>query len=508
MKRSIKFLLAAAMLMLFGLATSAPAQMVFHPLATGTPATQTQQIDRAISSRGLTPIVNGVGKIYSPASSVAVSGSAGVSAHTSVEVFVPDGFQPDQVTPPYSGYGFNTPASIACIYGAVTFVLGNGYCNPNDNLANASGGSGTIAIVDAYDDPWIMDDLNMFSSQFGLPLVTSSTFQMVYASGTEPAFDTADDGGWELEESLDVEWAHAMAPSAKIVLVEAADNTLANLLPAVTVASNFVECGASTCPNGGSGKGEVIMSWGTSEFAGEASDDSNFTTANVVYFAAAGDSPGVSWPCSSVNVVCVGGTTYSRFPVGTPSNAGGAFSQYALGGEVQGTWSYGGGGSSSIESLPGYQSPIASTLATLNSSTTTTVPILGYPVGVGISTTLRAVPDVSANANPYTGYWVFDSFQFALLGYVPPASDAPDAGGWWIVGGTSAANNIIAGMANLAGNFRASSAAELTVMYTSLGSFNDVVFGTGQCGPYQGYTANVGWDPCTGIGVPLGLGGL
>ena len=88
---------------------------------------------------------------------------------------------------------------------------------------------------------------------------------MVYASGTKPPLDSS--GGWEIEEALDVEYAHAMAPNAKIYLVEANSNSFSDLFVAVKVASNLIACGqTATCPSGSTGKGEVSMSWGGSEF--------------------------------------------------------------------------------------------------------------------------------------------------------------------------------------------------------------------------------------------------
>ena len=86
------------------------------------------------------------------------------------------------------------------------------------NKVSYNGTGETIAIVDAYDDPNIQSDLNAFDTQFGLPSTTIT--QVNETGGTSlPAADST--GGWELEESLDVEWAHAMAPGAKILLVEA-----------------------------------------------------------------------------------------------------------------------------------------------------------------------------------------------------------------------------------------------------------------------------------------------
>jgi len=516
----MELMAVAAVVLLFGFASSAPAQRLVSP---GVPVPRTPGVSVPVP---VAPPNTGVGRVYVPMSSITIPGSAGVIAHTNIEVFVPDGFQPNAITPPFGGFGYNTPASIACRYRVMSGTHQAG-CNPNNSLlTNTSGGSGTIAIVDAFDDPWIGEDLNYFMTEFGI--TGTGTFQVVYASGTEPPFDVPPydvngDGGWELEESLDVEYARAMAPNANIVLVEAKSNSYTDLLQAVGVASNEVICGATTCPSGGSGKGEVNMSWGSGEFSGETSYDANFTATNVVYFAASGDSPGVSYPCASPNVVCVGGTTVSKYPSATPGGI-------AFNNSQEGPWDSSGGGSSIYENIPNYQNVLANTLQALNNSTATTP--TGSEYGVGLSTTNRAVPDLAANANPNTGYWVFDSFQFALLGYIPPASDAPDEGGWWIVGGTSAATPVVAGIVNLAGStntitsgvtnsggtFQASSAAELAKIYSNITSafpgavnaanFQDVLPGFGVCGPYQGYTAITGWDPCSGIGVPLGVGGL
>jgi hypothetical protein len=207
-------------------------------------------------------------------------------------------------------------------------------------------------------------------------------------------------------------------------------------------------------------------------------------------------------------------------PPSTPSISSPA--QVAFAGQQEGSWELSGGGSSAIEPIQTYQSVLANTLSALSTSTGTNP--AGSPTGIGLSTTNRAVPDVSANANPNTGYWVFDSFEFALLGYIPPASDAPNEGGWWIVGGTSAATPIFTGIVNMAGTvngFQTSSANELSLIYSNVSStytvgvggsltssnFGDVINGYGVCGPLMGYTAAPGWDPCSGVGYPEGLNG-
>jgi subtilase family serine protease len=393
-----------------------------------------------------------------PESAVEHPGDKGVRAHTPLRIFVPAsapippsaadggtpaplpsfspaGAAPQSGGPPFPGFFFETPASIACIYGLVAKIGG---CNPTTVTANPTGGSKTIAIVDAFDDPDAASDLAAFSTQFGL---SAPTFSVVYATGTEPATDPT--GGWEVEESLDIEWAHAMAPGAKIILVEAASESFTDLMTAENVASGLVA---------GDGGGEVSNSWGGSEFADETILDEAFTTPGIVYFASSGDG-GIGWPGSSPNVVSAGGTTTARNP-----STGNFLHELS--------WDSAGSGLSSFELRPSYQNAIKA--------------IVG---------SARGIPDLSADSNPNTGVWVFDSA----------------GGGWFVVGGTSVATPMLAGIVNSAGHFATSSAAELATIYANravAADFNDLKLG--YCGPYSGYSATKGWDFCTGVGSDKG----
>jgi kumamolisin len=354
--------------------------------------------------------------------------------------FGPAAIQPDEL-PPFPGYLFETPASLGCVYGLVASPVRG--CNPNLTTANPTGGSRAIAIVDPYDDPTAASDLAAFSAQFGLP---APDLTVVYAQGMEPAVGPS--AGYELEEALDTEWAHAMAPGAKLYLVEAADNSLLNLFEAVTVASNFVAA---------AGGGEVSMSWGSEEFAGENTLDPFFTTPGVVYVASAGDSPGVAYPSASPNVVSAGGTTISR-----DLNTGNLI--------IENAWQDAGSGVSQVEPRPSFQNGVR------------------YVVGSG-----RGTPDLAFDANPNTGVWIFDSNKF-------------DGTGWYVVGGTSVSAPSLAGIINSAGAFRTSSAAENLEIYTRFErGFNDIIYGN--CGPYISDFALPGYDLCTGNGSVRGLQG-
>lgn len=152
-----------------------------------------------------------------------------------------------------------------------------------------TGGSGTIAIIDAYDDPTVLTDLTAFSTQFNLPQpVLGTNFELVKMSTTLAA-----DAGWALEISLDVQWAHAIAPNAKILLVEANSATLGDLLSAVDYANSRSDVVA------------ISMSWGASEFSTETSYDSHFTSSNgATFYASSGDTGGaIIWPLSPLQML-------------------------------------------------------------------------------------------------------------------------------------------------------------------------------------------------------------
>jgi kumamolisin len=392
-----------------------------------------------------------------PPSSIATAADIGQRFHTNLEILGQFSVQgalmaePLFYGPPFPGYFYETPASLACIYDLVPPSSG---CNPNLVKLNPSGGSKAIAVVDAYDDPNAYTDLQTFSGQFGVAAINPTSFVVVYAppGGAAPGScvgaptrpPSAAGTGWDVEISLDIEYAHAMAPYATLYLVEAQSDYLTDLFCAVSVASKLVKS---------AGGGEVSNSWGSGEFSGETAYDSVFTTANVVYFAGAGDSPGAVYPSTSPNVVSVGGTSTSMNPV-----TGNFISES--------TWQDGGGGASVYEPKPSYQS--------------------------GIAGSYRQTPDIASDANPYTGVWVRDTLT-------PPYA-------WYIVGGTSASTPTWAGIVNTAGNFFASTKAELTKLYGDAhGDFNAITIGN--CGLYISESASASWNSCTGLGSPKGYGG-
>jgi len=230
--------------------------------------------------------------------------------------------------------GDETPGSLACVYQLVPGPKG---CPVATSTNVPTGGIGAIAIVDAGHYPTAAQDLHVFSSHYGLP---DADFQIVYADGTQPPVY----GNWEVEEALDIEWAHAMAPKAKLFLVESVEVNTDPTWRAVAVAGKLVH------DNGG---GVVSMSWGIPEWPQEVNYDKFFTAPGVVYFAASGDF-GLNipfHPAASPNVVAVGGTYLNRDGSGNFVNE-----QYATGS--------GGGTISPYEPIPAYQNIIANIVGT------------------------------------------------------------------------------------------------------------------------------------------------
>ncbi len=304
----------------------------------------------------------------------------------------------------------------------------------------------TIALVDAYDDPNIASDLKQFDSQFGLP---NPTFIKENQNGSTSSMP-APDQDWSAEISLDVEWAHAIAPGATILLVEANSDSMSDLMAAVNTARNAP------------GVVTVSMSWGGGEFSGESSYDTYFTTPaghkGVTFVASAGDSGApASYPSASPNVVSAGGTSLYL--------NGSSYSS-------ESAWSGSGGGVSSFEAQPAYQKGIVSQ-----------------------SSTFRATPDVSYDADPNTGVPVYDTYG---------------GSGWAQYGGTSAAAPQWAALVAIADQGRAANglgsldgpSQTLPLLYSMpAGNFHDITTGTSTGSPRL--SAGPGYDLVTGRGTPL-----
>jgi len=386
------------------------------------------------------------GQYIIPDSSIDNPADAGIKMHTNIVLFKPNNLGKNGLPD-----GGETPASLACIYGLTTPVAG---CPIDGTTALPNTGWGTIAVVDAYDNPFQESDLNTYSTQFGLPACTTANgcFSVVYASGSKPPYSAS----WADEHVLDIEMVHAMAPNAKIIMVEAASESLSDLMQAVDVAGQQVAA---------AGGGEESNSWGSAEFSGESAYDSHFQVPGVVYFASAGDySAPARYPGSSPYIVSAGGSGIVRDSNGNFSyeTAWNTNPDVPIGSKSGGT-----GGPSQYESRPTYQN------------------IISKIVG-----TARGTPDIAFDSDPASGVDVYSTAH----------------GGWLRDGGTSAASPALAGIINSANHRAQSTAVELTYIYNNYikgyhSNWHDVVIGN------NGFPAMAGYDFTTGLGTPLSYNG-
>jgi hypothetical protein len=327
-----------------------------------------------------------------------------------------------------------TPNQISHAYGfdRVTFQ------DASHSPVTGNGAGQTIALIDAFDDPNIVSDLATFDSTHNLPAPPSFTRVNQTGGTTYPRPSRSSAG----EIALDVEYAHAMAPGANLLLVEANDNTDPNLQTAVQYAANH---GATV----------VSMSFGGNELPGETGMDSVYSHAGVTYVAATGDqgAPG-GYPAYSPNVVAVGGTSLVLDASGNYSSESG--------------WSGSGGGISRYESQPAYQRGV-----------------------VTQSSTQRTIPDLSFDADPNPGAFEYDTYGGT---------------GLYSVGGTSLACPIMAGLVAIVDQGRSylfgqpsyTSTDFLTALYQLPQSdFHDITTG------YNGFSAGPGYDLVTGRGTPI-----
>lgn len=364
---------------------------------------------------------------------VCVPGNPGESVGCHARVVV-DGKGSPVTTGTPSGFG---PSAFHSAYESQTTVIGNQI----------------IAIVDAYDNPNILSDLNTYSAQYGIPILPACVGGV--ASSSTPCFQKINqtggtkyppvNAGWALEIALDVETAHAMCQNCSILLVEAKSASIADLMTAVDQA---LASGATVVSN----------SYGSSEFSGETAYDNHFNKKGVAFTFSSGDSGyGAQYPASSQYVTAVGGTSLRL-------NSNGTY-------QSETAWSGAGSGCSLYEMKPSWQTDL------------------------GCSN--RTVADISAVADPNTGAAVYDSVRYN------------GKSGWFKVGGTSLAAPLVAGMYALAGTVP-STVFGNSLPYSSIASnLHDIISGSnGSCGGSYLCTAVAGYDGPTGLGSPNGLGAL
>jgi len=355
-----------------------------------------------------------------------------------------------------------------------------------------TGAGRTIVIVDSYGSPTIAHDLHVFDQQFGFPDPTL----VIDKFGNVPPFDptNATEVGWAEETSLDVEYAHSIAPGAKIVLAE----TPVAETEGVTGFPEMMNAEESLI---NSGVGDVIsQSFGATENTFPGFSSGNYSSLldlryafkdaaahSVTVLAASGDEGATndeadgetlypyrvnSWPASDPLVTAVGGTQLSL------DNTGNRLSPDVVWNDGIGA---GGGGVSAIFSRPLYQ--------------------IGVSKVVGAK---RGTPDISMSAAVNGGAWVYMSFA----GIETPGVSDP---GWYIFGGTSEATPIFSGVVALADQYAHHRLGLINPALYTLGALSrvgvpntgivDVTSGNNTFGGVTGYDATPGYDLASGWGT-------
>jgi subtilase family serine protease len=384
----------------------------------------------------------------------------------------------------------------------------------------------TIALVDSFGSQTVASDLNNFDTAFGLQHLCGETgytcqpgdptFKILTVQGTPPTTPPPPNNGtgqeahdlWAVEVSLDVEWAHATAPGANILLVTSptAETLGVQGLPAFMNAEQYlVDNHLADVISQSFGTGEGAFHNGLAALQNLRHAFISAQANHVTVLASTGDNgtanvmkepvknpavipyPSVGWPASDPLVTAVGGTylcmdstTGTTIDSSPPSGSCPAFS-----GQREVGWIAGGGGYSILFPRPAYQNTLPAGSTFVGSSA-------GAP---GPNSNMRGIPDISYQASARTGLLVYDEGE----------------GGWFVVGGTSCSSPQWAGLVAMADQIKGSDIGFMNPALYSIASnpakyaadFHDITTGNNQLdSSIPGYSASTGWDAVTGLGTP------
>ncbi len=313
------------------------------------------------------------------------------------------------------------------------------------NITGAGNSGTTVAIVDAYGYPNAEADLAQFRAQFGLgPCTTASGCLRIVNQGGGTSIPYPSNTGWDIEQAADLDTVSTMCPGCKILLVEASSANFNDLAAAVRTAATF-------------GVHVISNSYGGGE-TGSNPFESAYNHPGIAVTASTGDSGyGAQFPATSAHVIAVGGTTLNMRNLTRQSET---------------AWSGAGSGCSVLYGEPTWQLPSNANMAN------------------NTLCTMRMEADVSADADPNTGV----VFYMNIPPYAP---------GFYIVGGTSISNQIIAGIYGE----RADAVSYASGIYSHSSALFDITSGTNappSCGATYFCVAGKGYDGPTGLGTPNG----
>jgi subtilase family serine protease len=389
--------------------------------------------------------------------------------------------------------------------------------------AGLTGRGKTIAVIDSFGSATIANDLNVFSTAFGLPHLCGEagvtctpgmpTFTILQVQGSPPPNPPPPNNGtgqeshnlWALEVSLDVEWAHAIAPEANIILVTTPTAEVLGVQgfsQMMNAVQYVVDHHLADVISMSLGAGEGTFS-GTASLLNLRHALIAAATNHVTVLASSGDGgtsnvlkvpttnpnlipyPSVGWPASDPLVTAVGGTYLCTNPVtgiGVDSTDPPSVCQANPGVREIG-WIDSGGGYSILFPRPAFQNTLPPGSTYVGSS-------VGAP---GPNSQMRGVPDIAFQASSRTGTLVYDGVD----------------GGWFIVGGTSCSAPQWAGLIAIADQIKGSDLGYINPALYQIAAgpnyaadFFDVTVGNNQTTSIPGYSASTGWDAVTGLGTP------
>lgn len=450
----------------------------------------------------------------------------------------------------YIGNSGTPPSQAACnAVGRRCFnptAMANSYDYASLHAKGDEGQGKTIAIVDSFGSDTIRGDLGVFDTAFGLPHLCGETgpstpagncpssvsprFDIVEFQGSPPAAPPPPNNGtgqenhnlWDLEVSLDVEWAHATAPLANIMLVTTptAETLGVQGFQQMMNAEQYVvdnHMADVITQSFGAGEGSFHNGLAALKQLRQAFMDAQAN--NVSVFASSGDGgttntykepvknpapipyPSVIWPASDPLVTAVGGTYLCTDAVAglTVDNVSPPSSCDNFVGREKG-WIDSGGGYSIVFSRPAYQDTLPPGSTYVGSSA-------GAP---GPNTNMRGIPDIAYQASSRTGVLVYMTEPNNTASGTGCGGANPCSTGWYVVGGTSSSSPQWAGITAMADQIAGRDLGFLnpalyhlaSIPATYAADFHDVTIGCNQTTSIPGYCASTGWDAVTGLGTP------
>ena len=424
--------------------------------------------------------------------------------------------------------------------------MANSYDYASLHAAGNEGQGTTIAIVDSFGSDTITNDLAVFNTAFGLPHMCGESgadaaactsgmpnFSTLEVQGSPSASPPPPNNGtgqenhnlWALEVSLDVEWAHATAPLANIILVTtptAETLGVQGFVQFMNAEQYVVDHHLADVITQSFGAGEGSFHNGLAALVNMRHAFIDAQANHISVFASTGDNgtanimkepvknpatipyPSVGWPASDPLVTAVGGTYLCTDATTglTVDNSNRPSSCDNFVGREKG-WIAGGGGYSILFPRPDYQKA-----SNLPAGSTFTGTSAGAP---GPNTDMRGIPDISYQASSRTGVLVYMTEPATTTSGVGCGAEVPCDPGWYIVGGTSSGSPQWAGIAAMADQMAGHDLGFLNpALYTIASNasmyasdFHDVTVGCNQLDPtIPGYCASAGWDAVTGLGTP------